>query len=225
MLATNQNRRVIFFTHYAGSDCGGTSCSLSPSAQAFYDTFKSNTNFFLMLGGHVFNGAGDGEGSRSDTFNGHTVHTLVSDYQGRTAGGDGIMRLMYFSPSNNTVSIKTYSSWTDTYETDANSQFSFSYNMQLPSGPGAPATRFTLNFVAINMGVASGAQTSTVWSGLAANQTYQWYVVITNDVGDYCTSPVWQFSTSSSFTPNFVGGNPPPVDPGYQKWAANYGVT
>jgi autotransporter-associated beta strand protein len=220
VLATNQNRRVIFFTHYAGSDCGGTSCSLSASGQAFYDMFKSNTNFFLMLGGHVFNGAGDGEGSRSDTFNGHTVHTLVSDYQGRTAGGDGIMRLMYFSPSNNTVSIKTYSSWTDTYETDANSQFSFSYNMQLPAGPGAPATAYTN--IAVNAGVTSGAQTSTVWSGLAANQTYEWYVVVTNDVGDYGASPVWQFTTSSSFTPHFAGAT---IDPGYQTWAAGYGIT
>lgn len=219
VLATNQNRRVIFFTHYAGSDCGSTSCGLSASAQAFYDTFKSNTNFFLMLGGHVFNGAGDGEGSRTDTFNGHTVHTLVSDYQGRTAGGDGIMRLMYFSPSNNTVSIKTYSSWTDTYEIDANSQFSFSYNMQLPTGPGAPATAYTN--IAVNAGVASGAPTSTVWHGLAANKTYEWYVVVTNDVGDYGTSAVWQFSTGSPFTNNLSQ----PTPPTYQQWAANYGIT
>ena len=86
------------------------------------------------MGGHVFNGTGDGEGSRSDTFNGNTVHTLVSDYQGRTNGGNGLMRLMYFSPSNNLVSIKTYSPWTDAFETDANSQFTFSYNMALPTG-------------------------------------------------------------------------------------------
>ncbi len=81
---------------------------------------KRNTNFFLMLGGHVFNNGG--EGSRTDTYQGRTVRTFISDYQGYMNGGNGYMRLMYFSPSNNVVNIKTYSPWLDDYRTDADSQ-------------------------------------------------------------------------------------------------------
>jgi hypothetical protein len=218
VLATNQNRRIIVMTHYAGGDCGGTSCGLSPDGQNLYDGLKSHPNFFLMMGGHVFNGAGDGEGRRTDTFNGNTVHTLISDYQGRTNGGDGLMRLMYFSPSNNTVSVKTYSPWTDSFETDGSSQFSFGYNMQLPTGPGSAATAYTN--IAVITGLASGAQTSTVWDGLQASRTYEWYVAVTNEVGDYGVAGPWRFTTSSGFAPNSI------MQPGYDysSWAARNGI-
>ncbi|HVV02185.1 MAG TPA: hypothetical protein VHH88_12530, partial [Verrucomicrobiae bacterium] len=224
VLATNQNRRVIVMTHYAGSDCGGTSCSLSPGGQAIYNELKIHTNFFLMMGGHVFNGNGDGEGSRSDTYNGATVHTLVSDYQGRTNGGDGLMRLMYFSPSNNTVSIKTYSPYTGKYETDANSQFSFHYNMQLPTGPGSPGTPYSV--IGTNNGIAPGGQASFSWTGLQASKTYQWYVIVQNAAGDTYTSPVWQFSTSSGFSPSGLAQSKSmPEDPALAAWQAEYGVS
>ena len=37
---------------------------------------------------------------------------------------------MDFSPSNSLISVTSYSPWTGNYETDADSQFSFTYNMQ-----------------------------------------------------------------------------------------------
>jgi hypothetical protein len=125
VLATNQHRRAIVVTHNAGTPV--TPCDFSLQGAALYEGLKTNNNFFLMLGGHV-----NGEGSRQDVFNGNTVHTFISDYQFRTNGGDGWMRMMYFSPSNNTVSIKTYSPWLDKYETDFNSEMSFHYDMQSP---------------------------------------------------------------------------------------------
>jgi len=133
VLANYPNHRIIVMTHHAGSDY--TPSTKSAQGTAIYDRLKTRANFFLMLGGHVFNGTGWGEGSRSDTYSGRVVRTLVTDYQNRPSGGDSLMRLMYFSPSNNTVSLKTYSPHTDTYETDADSQFSFSSTMQ-PTGAG-----------------------------------------------------------------------------------------
>jgi hypothetical protein len=131
VLAQYPTRRVIVLTHHAGddqADVNSTSAPFSAQGSAIYNRLKTNPNFFLMLGGHVFDEGG--EGRRSDTYNGHTVHTLISDYQGRFNGGNGLMRLMYFSPSLNRVTVKTYSPYTGNYETDANSQFSFSYDMK-----------------------------------------------------------------------------------------------
>ncbi|HVV00350.1 MAG TPA: Ig-like domain-containing protein [Verrucomicrobiae bacterium] len=199
VLANYPNRRIIAMMHYAGSDCGGTSCSMSPAGQAVYNQLKTHPNFFLMMGGHVFNGNGDGEGSRSDTYNGATVHTLVSDFQGRTNGGNGLMRLMYFSPSNNLVSIKTYSPYTDEFETDANSQFSFGYNMQLPGGPGAPATPFVS--VGTNADVASGATTTFTWRGGQPNTAYEWYAKVTDTDGNTFFTPTRTFVTASNAAP------------------------
>lgn len=197
VLATNQNRRIIVMTHHAGSD--STPSNFSTQGEAIFDRLKTRTNFFLMLGGHVFNGTGEGEGSRTDTVSGHTIRTLVSDYQNRTSGGNGLMRLMYFSPSNNTVSVKTYSPYTDAYETDANSEFSFSYNMQLPTGPGTPGTAFVT--LGTNSNVAAGAQSSLVWPGLQANKTYEWYAKITDSAGNTLISPSRRFSTTVNTAP------------------------
>jgi hypothetical protein len=197
VLATNKNRRVMVMTHHAGSDY--TPSNLSASGDAILAGLGSNTNFFLMLGGHVFNGTGWGEGSRSDNVSGHTVRTLISDYQNRPNGGDSLMRLMYFSPSNNTVSIKTYSPFTDTFETDADSQFSFSYNMQLPTGPGTPGTPFTA--IGTNVEVVLGSQTNFAWSGLQTNKTYEWYAKVTDPAGNTFISPSRRFTTSVNTAP------------------------
>ncbi|MDB6029248.1 MAG: phosphohydrolase [Verrucomicrobiales bacterium] len=197
VLATNQNRRVIVMTHHAGSDY--TPSNLSNTGDAVLATLGPYTNFFLMLGGHVFNGTGWGEGSRSDTVSGHTVRTLVSDYQNRPSGGDGLMRLMYFSPSNNLVSIKTYSPYTDQFETDADSEFSFTYKMQLPTGPGTPGTAYVA--LGTNVNVAIGAQNSFSWSGLQANKTYEWYARVTDQAGNTILSPARRFNTGANTAP------------------------
>ena len=199
VLATNQNRRVIVLTHHAGddnSDVNATTTTFSTQGSAIYEALKIYPNFFLMLGGHVFNEGG--EGRRADTYSGRTVRTLVSDYQGRFNGGNGLMRLMYFSPSNNLVSVKTFSPYTGNYETDANSQFSFSYNMQ-PNGAGSPGTPYVALVTQTN--VAPGALSSFVWSGLSANKTYEWYARVTDVFGNSVLSPQRRFTTTVNVAP------------------------
>ncbi|MGZ5527920.1 MAG: autotransporter-associated beta strand repeat-containing protein, partial [Limisphaerales bacterium] len=189
-------RRILVLTHHAGDDTPDdtTVAPFSPQGQAIYTALRTNANFFMMLGGHVFNEGG--EGRRSDTFNGHTVRTLISDYQGRFNGGNGLMRLMYFSPSNNLISVKTYSPYTDLFETDANSQFTYTYNMQ-PNGAGSPETAYVS--LGTNSNVVPGAQTSVIWSGLTASKTYEWYVTVTDQNGDYSTSTIFTFLTGVNF--------------------------
>ncbi len=196
VLAAHPNHRAIAVTHYAGSD--RTPSSFSTQGSAIYNGLKANTNFFLMLGGHV---AGNGgEGSRSDTYLGRTIRTFISDFQGWVNGGNGYMRLMYFSPTNNTVSIKTYSPWLNQYQTDANSQMSFAYKMPLPSGPGSSGTPYVA--LATNTGVAPNTTTSCVWTGLQAKKAYDWYVKVADAEGNSVVSAPWQFATLAKFAPN-----------------------
>ncbi len=195
VIATNQHRRIIAVTHWAGSD--STPCNLSNHGEAIFDGLKDNPNFFLLLGGHVFDNGG--EGSRTDNYQGRPIRTLISNYQGRMNGGNGWMRLMYFSPSNNTVTVRTYSPWLDQYETDANSQMTFSYNLQLAGGPGAPGTPYLP--LATNAAVAPGTVTSHVWSGLQANENYDWFVQVTDVHGNRRISPAWRFATVPNSAP------------------------
>ena len=137
-----------------------------------------------MLCGHV-----TGEGRRSDTFNGNTIHTVESDYQGRTNGGNGWTRIMEFSPANNVIRVRTYSPTLSQFEADADSssQFTLPYNMS----SSAP---FSLIGTSV---VPSGTSVAKVWSGLAHNAGYEWYATVSD--GSITTQgPTWKFTTSAT---------------------------
>ncbi len=189
VLRTNAQRRAILVTH----SFGNTANPLAFSAQgaAIYEAFKSNTNVVMMLGGHV-----TGQGARQDTYNGHTIHTFVQDYQGWTNGGDGFMRIYTFSPSNNVVTAQTYSPWTGEYKTDQYSEFFFPYNLQ-PTGSGTAGPFIAL---ATNLAVASGSLSTCSWPGLQPDTAYEWYVAVTDPSGVTVTSPVWRFTPALANT-------------------------
>jgi hypothetical protein len=133
LLKTHVNRRAIIVSHYITE--AGNPAPFGVQGQAIYDTLKGNANLFLMLAGHR-----PEEGRRTDIFNGNTVHTLMSDYQGRVNGGDGWLRILEFSPANNEIRVRTYSPTLNQFETDANSQFTLSYDMT-PTENVPPVTR------------------------------------------------------------------------------------
>lgn len=87
LLKAYPNRRAIVSTHNLINT--GDPGTWSTQGLAIYDALKDNANLFLMLGGHV-----PGEGRRSDVFQGRTVHSLLSDYQGRSLGGGGLLRVV-----------------------------------------------------------------------------------------------------------------------------------
>lgn len=109
------------------------------------------------------------------------------------------MRLMTFSPSNNLITVKTFSPWTGQYETDADSQFNISYNMQLPSGPGSPGTPFVA--ISTNDAVVPGMTTTANFPGLKPNTTYEWYVKVSDANGNSITSPSSLFTTGNNIAP------------------------
>jgi hypothetical protein len=155
-----------------------------------YDALKANPNLFLMLGGHL-----DTEVSRTDTYNGHTVYSLRSDYQTRT-GGNGWMRLMEFQPTANQIQVYTYSPYLDQSETDPNSEFTLSYAMG-----GSGCEPFQL--IETVQDVSPGTSPGVIWYDRGAFSPYEWYVTV-SDGSFTTTGPTWSFTTGDPTAVNLV---------------------
>jgi hypothetical protein len=154
LLQTYSTRRAIVVSHYILN--GGLNASFSTQGQAIYDALKDSPNLFLMLCGHVTLIT---EGRRQDTFNGHTVYSLMSDYQSVTNGGDGWLRIMRFSPANNRIDVSTYSPVLGQFENTMGGQFSLSYNMQ--NGPVATKSTRAISATLASNGAPSTQHVST----------------------------------------------------------------
>jgi hypothetical protein len=174
LLKNNSNRRAIVVTHYLLN----TSNEFSADGSLIYNELKDNPNLFLMMGGHL-----DTEGQRSDTYNGHTIYSLRSDYSTRPNGGNGWLRLLTFSPDTNTINVTTYSPTLNQYETDADSQFSLSYAMG------------GVSFQEIGSTNVPQGNVNMAWPGLLPGKQYQWYVNV-NDGGATTAGPIWSFTTA-----------------------------
>ena len=167
-------------THYGIDE----STAFGTQGLAIYNKLKIYPNFILFICGHIHQT--DGEARRSDVYNGNTVHTLLSDYQGRTGGGNGLLRIYEFDPSANKLSVKTFSPYTNTFETDADSQFDLDINLT------TTANSFTLLGEMTN--VTSGTNACLNWPNLLASSGYEWYVEV-SDGQSTTTGPVWTFTT------------------------------
>lgn len=194
VLDTYSNRRAIIVTHYFIRT--GNPGPWGSQGEDIYEAVKDKPNVFLFHGGHR-----PGEGQRVDTFEGNTIHTLLADYQGRPNNGDGWLRILEFSPNNDEIRVKTYSPTRDEFETDSDSQFTFSYDM-----PGAPEFQ---ELGQVN-GVASGANAALAWPNLDMSTEYEWYVTV-DDGSDTIEGPTWSFTTGSNLDPH-VPSNPLPDD-------------
>ena len=173
-------RKVIVMTHYGIDE----STAFGTQGLAIYNKLKSYPNFILFVCGHIHQS--DGEARRSDVYNGNTVHTLLSDYQGRTGGGNGLLRIYEFDPSANKLSVKTFSPYTNAFETDADSQFDLDINL------GTAADNFAL--LGDMNAVTSGTNACLAWPGLLPSSGYEWYVEVA-DGQSTTTGPVWTFTT------------------------------
>jgi hypothetical protein len=125
ILKENASRKAIVVSHSIlhFNPAKGTNTPQAPfNAQgtAIYESLKGNPNLFMMLCGHV---GDNGEGYRTDVYDGHTIKTFLNDYQSRPNGGNGLMRLYKFSVKNNELSVRTFSPYANVTETDGDSQF------------------------------------------------------------------------------------------------------
>ncbi|WP_367872766.1 Ig-like domain-containing protein [Luteolibacter sp. Populi] len=178
LLKAHPARRGIVITHHMVNT--GNPANFSTLGSAIYQALKDNPNLILMHGGHVA-----GEGRRSDTFEGRTVHSILADYQGRSNGGDGWLRIMKFRPALNRVEVQTYSPTLDQWETDADSQFSLNVNLKGGMGP----------FTEIGRMVSAPGNATMTWQGLEAGTRYEWYATVSDGTTTVST-PVRSFVTS-----------------------------
>ncbi len=126
---------------------GGNGSRTAAGDAIFNSIVKSNPQIFMVLGGHVLGEAH----SIAQNDAGQDVFQILADYQGYAEGGMGWMQLFDFDEQNSSINVRTYSPSLNEYQTDANSQYSFSmdFNARLGavgSGPWlAPAepTDFT----------------------------------------------------------------------------------
>jgi hypothetical protein len=178
-------RRAILVSHFILNN--GNPATFGPQGQTLFNALSNNPNLFLTLSGHI---GFPGEGQRSDTVSGNVIQSVMSDFQDRANGGGGWLRIMTFSPANNSISVKTFSPVLNQNMTDVGSQFTLPYNMQ----NNGYAMLGTVS------GVLSGAHAQATWNGLNSNSPYQWYVTVNNGTST-TTGPVWSLTTAGTGVP------------------------
>ena len=185
VLQSNATRRAIVVSHSLLNPADWpTPGPWTAEGPAIYNALSNNPNLFLMLCGHMH-----GEGRRQEPGNGRTIDLVLADYQSATNGGNGFLRLLEFSPSNDQIRVHTYSPYAGQSMTSTNSDFTLNYRM---SGTPPFAT------ITTKSGVLSGSQTSTIWTNLQTDACYEWYVQA-SDGHRTAAGPTNRFRTATSF--------------------------
>jgi hypothetical protein len=187
-------RRAIVTSHWMVNT--GNPATFSAQGRLIYEHLRNNSNLFLLLGGHI-----NGEGRRSDVFQGRTVHSVLQDYQFRANGGDGWLRTFTFSPSRNAIFARTYSPSLDQYETDGDSEFSLPYDMQRAVSEWIP-----LGSVDVPPG---GTSASLAWTGLEPGSHYEWHATVQDEI-NLTTSATRRFASNSTAVPTVEITSPAP---------------
>jgi len=156
----------------------GAAGNFGPQGQDIYDAMRDAPNVHLFTNGHVA-----AEARRSDDFEGHVIHSMLADYQGRPDGGGGLLRIWEFSPLNDELTVRTYSPTKDEWETDENSEFTLDVKIDGSGGPFAETGK-------VDPAKTSAAVTV---SGLRSGKVYEWYASAT-DCAHTVTTPVQSFT-------------------------------
>lgn len=163
----------------------GSTGNFGPQGQAIYDALKDVPNVHIFTNGHIA-----AEARRTDTFEGHTIQSMLADYQGRPDGGGGLMRIWEFSPRAGELTVRTYSPTKDEWETDANSEFTLPIDLSGHSG-----TFEEVHTAPIAAAPGQPAIAEVLVEGLEPGRTYQWYAT-TGDCDHEVITPVASFTTA-----------------------------
>lgn len=129
IIAANPGIPVIVSTH-AYLDVGGYEYL---GATLWTDFIQNEPQIFMVLNGHFLeptSPAGDAEFSQiSVNTAGLPVIEMLANYQQRPNGGDGWLRIIEVDRTTSEVRFSTYSPSLDTFETDADSQFTLPFDL------------------------------------------------------------------------------------------------
>lgn len=126
LLEKYPDHKVIIASHFivVNNKTAGTNekgfAPYGKQGERLHDRIKRYPNVFMAFCGHV---GDNGEGYRRDFYAGHSMQIMLSDYQSRPNGGDGLMRLVTFSKKKDLVSVRTFSPYTGVEEKDDDSEF------------------------------------------------------------------------------------------------------
>ncbi len=125
ILATYPEKKALLATHaYLDKDGGRKPHLCTNTDYIWNDLIKLHKNLQLVVSGHVH-----AESRRIDkNLAGNNVYQMLADFQEEDYGGNGWLRILTFSPSNNIIKVQTYSPSLGKFQTDANSQFELEYD-------------------------------------------------------------------------------------------------
>ena len=140
-LVQQHNIPTMISTHAYLTDAGGArggegevSAGREPIGEVIWQYLVSrNDQIFIVFGGHNHAGANvlvPGEYSEDGEYHqtsinaeGREVYEFLSNYQDYPNGGDGWLQLVRFDIDSRKLSVRTYSTLYDKFQTDAQSQF------------------------------------------------------------------------------------------------------
>lgn len=173
------------------------------------DLVAKNANIRIVVCGH-----NHGVNTNVETFaDGHTVYSILSDYQSLPQGGLGFMRMLKFDVENNLLYVNTYSPYTGKteYFTDQQADkeglyqknkdefvFQIDFNANTTRTLTTQSlTMHTQTSKAIGQPqTLTGAGTVSVqWDGLETGRGYAWYVTLTDLAGNTTVSEIQSFAT------------------------------
>ena len=161
-----------------------------------YTALKDNPNLFLMLCGHMHSPS-DGAAYRSEIGDdGHTIHIMQADYQDFPSGGNGYLRILRFSPTEDKIYASTFSPFINGSITSTTNydQMEMVYDME-----GSTVDPYTL--IGTISEVTNGGTASYPWPGRAINTEYEWYVTVSDGV-EMVTGSTWSFTTVNASLPS-----------------------
>lgn len=181
VVAGHPDRLVLVTTHHLTGD--GFPSSFSDTGQAIYDRLKTFPNILFMIGGHAF-----GDGRREDLFEGRTIHSFLSNYQGLPNGGNGWMRLYRCSPSNGTIRAITYSPVLDGFMEGETSDFTIPFDFAPWLGEWKEIGRLVKD---------PGNEATIVWMDREPLRSFEWFAEVSTLDGPV-KSPLARFTTGAN---------------------------
>ncbi len=164
LLEQHATRRAIVITH--GTLRPGVQSEFCPDGAAAYKALRHYKNLMLIIGGHI-----TGEGRRTDTYNGATVHSILMDFQGDALGGDGHLGVLTLSPRTNKIHAGIYSPVTQKWRTYNDADYALDYDFGTKTEPFARVS---------STETAPGATANCRLENMDGSAAYEWIAEISD---------------------------------------------